>query len=80
MYALRLVKTLHLFSAELVITGYVQTEQMTCCLGRKHQNLVLFWKIFNSYVCFSVDNDTINNSESYFACGDCNLKNIVTKL
>ena len=24
--------------------SYIKTELMTCFLGRKHQNLVLFWK------------------------------------
>ena len=35
-------------------TGYIQTELMTCCLGRKHKKLVLFWKTVNSfiYLCF----------------------------
>ena len=57
------------------------TEPMTyCCLGRKHQNLVLFWKIFNSYIYVSVDKDTINNSERYFTCGVCNLENIAKNL
>ena len=41
-------------------------ELMTCCLDRKHENLVLFWKIFNSYV--SMDYETINNSRRYFSC------------
>ena len=60
--------------------GYIQTKLMTCCLGRKHINLVLFCKIFNSYVYVSVDNYTINNSGRYFNCRVCNLENIVTKL
>ena len=60
--------------------GYIQTELMTSCLGRKHQNLVLFWKIFNSCMYFLVDCDTINNSGRYFTCGVSNLENIVTKL
>ena len=33
-----------------VNTGYIQTELMTRCLGRKHKNLVPFWKISNSYI------------------------------
>ena len=55
-------------------------ELMTCDLGRKHKNLVLFWKIFNFCIYISVDYDTINNSGGYFTCGVCNLENIVTKL
>ena len=31
-------------------TGYIQTELMTCCLGRKYKHFVLYWKIFNSYI------------------------------
>ena len=61
-------------------TGVIQTELMSCCLGRKHQNLVDFWRIFNSYIYFSVDNDIMNNSGRYFICEVCNLENIVTKL
>ena len=61
-------------------TGYIQTELMTCCLSRKQKNLVVFWKIFNSYVYVLGDYDTINNSGRYFTCAFCNLENIVTKL
>ena len=42
--------------------------------------LVLFWKIFNSYIYGSVDQDTITNSGRYLMSGVCNLENIVTKL
>ena len=62
------------------ITGCIQTELMTCCLGRKHKNLVLLKKNFNFYVYVSVDNDTINNSGRYFSCEVCNLESIMTKL
>ena len=55
-------------------TGYIQTALVTCCLGRKHINLVLFWKIFNSYIYVSVDYETINNSGKYFTCRVCNLE------
>ena len=58
-------------------TGYIQTELMTCCLGRKHKSLVLFWKIFNSYVYDLVDCDTINNSGRYFTCVDLCKKAIL---
>ena len=61
------------------ITGYIQTERMTYCLSRKHQNSVLFLEnIPFLYIYVSVDNDTINNSGKYFTCGVCNLENIVT--
>ena len=40
--------------------GYIQKELMICLLGRKHENLALFWKIYNSYTYASVDYDTIN--------------------
>ena len=50
---------------------------MTCCLGRKCKNSMLFWKIFNSYVYVSVDNGTMKNCGRHFTCGVCDLKNIV---
>ena len=53
---------------------------MTCCLDRKHINLVLFWKIFTSYIYVSVDYDTINNFGKNLTCRVCKLENIVTKL
>ena len=40
-------------------TGYIQTERMTCCLGRKCHNWVLLTKIFNAYVNILVDNGTM---------------------
>ena len=48
------------------------------CFCRKHPNLVLFWKIFNSLIYVLVNKDTINNSERYFICEICNLGNTVT--
>ena len=77
-----------LLNSEIVISinaasfnrGYIQTELMTCCLGRKHKNFVFFCKIFNSYIlCFS-GIDTINYSGRYFTCEVCHLVNIGTKL
>ena len=62
-----------------IVTGYIQMELLTCCFGRKHKNLVLFWKIFSSYMYIYVllGNDTVNDSGRYFTCGVCNFKNIV---
>ena len=65
---------------ETVFTGYIQMELMACCLGRKHQNLVHFWKIFNFCIYVLVDNDAIKNSEKYFTCRVCDLKNLATKV
>ena len=59
---------------------FKQNSWLVVCLGGKHNNLVLFWKIFSSYINVSVDYDTINNSGKYFTCRVCNLENIVRKL
>ena len=48
---------------------------MTCCLGRKHKNLVLFWKI--SIFWWIITQSTI--LEDILRRGVCNLENIVTK-
>ena len=45
------------------MTGYIQMKLMTCCFGRKRQNVSIFLEnIQFLYIYVLVDKDTTNNS------------------
>ena len=46
----------------------IQMERMTCCLRSKVKIKHSVWKIFNSDIFVSKENDTINTFEEYFIC------------